>query len=384
MSYYEAVWKLIVPWVGENILRLPYHINVFPNGSGDTTFNYVQVLTYFVISVIFSTLWTIADFKRINYRKFSRWLLVLVRYYLGYMMLSYGFAKIFKTQFPFPSDFVLSETYGESSPMRLIWTFMGYSTGYNYFTGGAEALAGLLLFFRRTTTYGSLVALTVMSNIVMINFCYDVPVKLFSLHLLLMAVFILSFDLKRVVRFFFLNKSVQPADLSPAFGNKPLRNVLVFVKFLLIAFFLFSIINVHYNYASMYENMRSKTFLFGSYEVESFEKNHKDITIFNSDSLTWKNVFMLSGGYWSIRMMNDSLKYFTANADTSAQKIVLNESYNRSIRYELHYLKTDADKIELNGELFNDILSIQLKKFDKNYLLVNRGFHWINEYPYNR
>jgi hypothetical protein len=261
---------------------------------------------------------------------------------------------------------------------------MGYSTGYNYFTGGAEALAGLLLFFRRTTTYGSLVALTVMSNIVMINFCYDVPVKLFSLHLLLMAVFILSFDLKRVVRFFFLNKSVQPADLSPAFGNKPLRNVLVFVKFLLIAFFLFSIINVHYNYASMYENMRSKTFLFGSYEVESFEKNHKDITIFNSDSLTWKNVFMLSGGYWSIRMMNDSLKYFTANADTSAQKIVLNESYNRSIRYELHYLKTDADKIELNGELFNDILSIQLKKFDKNYLLVNRGFHWINEYPYNR
>jgi hypothetical protein len=38
----------------------------------------------------------------------------------------------------------LLKPYGESSPMGLLWTFMGYSTGYNLFTGGAEALGGLL------------------------------------------------------------------------------------------------------------------------------------------------------------------------------------------------------------------------------------------------
>jgi hypothetical protein len=33
----------------------------------------------------------------------------------------------------------------------------------------------------------------------------------------------------------------------------------------------------------------------------------------------------------------------------------------------------------------NDTMQVLLKKKDvKDYLLVNRGFHWVNEYPFNR
>jgi len=37
------------------------------------------------------------------------------------------------------------EPLGEFSPMGLMWTFMGYSKGYNRFVGGAEMLGGILL-----------------------------------------------------------------------------------------------------------------------------------------------------------------------------------------------------------------------------------------------
>jgi uncharacterized membrane protein YphA (DoxX/SURF4 family) len=117
----------------------------------------------------------------------GHWLRVYVRYVLAAAMLGYGMAKVFKSQFPAISDMRLMQPYGDSSPMALLWNFMGFSTAYTIFVGAAEVLGGLLLLFRRTATLGALVVIAVMSNIVMLNFCYDVPVKLYSVHLWLMA-----------------------------------------------------------------------------------------------------------------------------------------------------------------------------------------------------
>ncbi|HVS63755.1 MAG TPA: hypothetical protein VMT85_09690 [Thermoanaerobaculia bacterium] len=82
----------------------------------------------------------------------------------------------------------LSQTIGESSPMGLLWNMMGYSRLYNLFSGGVDVLGGVLLLFRRTATLGALVAIGAMANVVLLNFAYDVPVKLYSMHLLLMGV----------------------------------------------------------------------------------------------------------------------------------------------------------------------------------------------------
>ena len=49
---YEAMWKAVVPWVGRELLHLPAPITIFPGGSGDTTFNYVQVLCFAVLALV--------------------------------------------------------------------------------------------------------------------------------------------------------------------------------------------------------------------------------------------------------------------------------------------------------------------------------------------
>ena len=81
---------------------------------------------------------------------------------------------------------------------------MGASESYNVFTGAGEILGGLLLTTRRTTLLGAIVSLGVLGHVAMLNFSYDVPVKLFSLHLLAMAVFLIAPDLRRLATMFLM------------------------------------------------------------------------------------------------------------------------------------------------------------------------------------
>jgi hypothetical protein len=126
--------------VGKHILRLSTDITVQPNGSGDTTYNYVQQTCYLVLAAVATGVWSVVDRRRMQYARAHDFLRIYVRYSLASSMLSYGFAKVFKMQFPFPSVERLMDPFGDSSPMGLLWTFMGYSTGYNLFTRGAEVL----------------------------------------------------------------------------------------------------------------------------------------------------------------------------------------------------------------------------------------------------
>ncbi len=163
-----GIWEPLVIFTGKQFFGL--EITNVMTGSGDTTFDYMQSLVFLVLSIIACLIWTILDRKRPNYDKLYFYLEIFVRYFLAAILISYGFAKIFKTQFPMPGPYRLTQPIGEMSPMGLAWTFMGFSEGYNLFTGLGEALGGFLLFFRRTKVMGGFLSLAVMANIVAMNF----------------------------------------------------------------------------------------------------------------------------------------------------------------------------------------------------------------------
>src|SRR5204863_6312660 len=121
------------------------------------------------------------------------------------------------------------QTFGEASPMGLLWTFMGSSTSYTVFSGLAEVIGGLLLMARRTTLLGALVCIGVMVNVVMLNFSYDVPVKLYSSHLLAMAFFLLLPDLRRLTNVLVLNRPAEPAAPRPLLTEGALRRAAPFL-----------------------------------------------------------------------------------------------------------------------------------------------------------
>ncbi len=378
-----SVFEPIVKWVGKNILQLNTRISGEGNGSGDTSYYYVATFIQLVLAAIAGIAWTIADSKRSNYNRLLYWVTVSVRYYLAFYLLVYGYSKFNHGQFPAPDLRRLSQPYGESSPMGLAWTFLGFSSAFGIFMGFFESLGGLLMFFRRTTLLGACIGTTVTANIVAINFCYDVPVKLFSLHLLLMCIFVIITEGKRMLDFFLFNRPIPPADLSPVFTTKKWLRTRIVLKSIVILFVLVApLALLIYEEAAYGEDPKSP--LYGVYAVQDFVRNNDTIPPLTTDTARWGKLLLEYDGYATVYMMNDQKKYIAFKTD-SVNKIATVYTYKDSThKYKLRYTKVDSF-LTLQGIYKQDTLVINMLRYNqKKFLLTSRGFHWINEYPFNR
>jgi hypothetical protein len=292
-NFYIQPFHALMVWIGEHILHLAYPITVFTNGSGDTTYDYVVIFFITTVSFFIAILWSLADWRTKSYSRLFYWLCVVVRYYVAITMLTYGFVKIFKLQFPFLSPARLLEPYGNSSPMGLAWTFLGYSKGYNYVMGSAEVLSGLFLLFRRTVTLGALLTFFVASNIMAINYCFDVPVKLLSTTLVTMALFLLSKDINRLVNFFFLNKIAAPANITPPVFRKKWKNITInLLKYGLIAYVLIVTITQAMDSMKKYGDEAPKPPLYGIYNVQMFIQDKDTLPLLTTDTLRWSKLIV--------------------------------------------------------------------------------------------
>ncbi len=157
-------------------------------GSGDSLDDWTLQLAYLGIALIVTIIWTLVDRGRKNYAFLSFWTKIGVRYYLAYVMFVYGILKMFVLQMPYPSLTQFYTPLGDFTPMRFTWMYIGYSEPYQFLSGFLEALGGLLILFRRTLIVGLLLLLGVLGNVVLLNFLYGVPVKLFSATLWLMCI----------------------------------------------------------------------------------------------------------------------------------------------------------------------------------------------------
>jgi hypothetical protein len=384
---YVGVWHKLVPWVAIHILHLSGRATAyFPTGSGDTTLDYIEDLLFVLFAGAGAVIWSLADHQRKDYRWLHSWLRVAVRYTLAFTMFTYGFVKVFPLQFGSLGFRSLTEPYGDFSPMGVLWSFMGSSTAYTIFAGLCEMVGGTLLLFRRTTMLGAMVSLAVLLNVALLNFCYDVPVKLYSSNLVLMAIFLAVPDLRRLLNFLVLNRVGEPADLSaPRFGRRWMRIGAVIFQMLFVGHFLGTQFNECRAAYKERDNKEKRPPLYGLYDVESFTRNGQELPPLITDAARWKRVFIQYPGNLGVRMMDDSAKYYNAEYDVAKNTVALSESADKSHTNVLAYSWPDADYVVLQGPLGTNTLSIRMRKIDTSkFLLVNRGFHWINEVPFNR
>jgi len=381
---YNRLWHFIAPWVAIHIFHLSGPATVYPaaNGSGDTTLDYIQDLCYVVLAAVATLVWSVLDRRRREYIRLHLGLRIGMRYALAFTLFGYGFAKVIPTQFIFPRFSTLIEPLGEFSPMGLLWNFMGYSTPYIVFSGLAEVLGGALLLFRRTATLGAMASAAVLLNIVMLNFCYDVPVKLYSSNLLLTAIFLMAPDLGRLANMLVLNRPTQPAKLDwPAFKKRWMRLAIVGVQVLFLGYFLFTTVRGRLDTYKNFIVGGPKPALYGLWEVESFVRNGQDLPPLATDTTRWKRVIVQSPAAMSFRMMDDSARSYSTTYDAAKNNVTLTSAADKNKKDVFAYSKPDPDHLVLTG----DSLAVKLRKVDTSkFLLVNRGFHWINERPFNR
>jgi hypothetical protein len=379
---YEDIWTKVINIVGKLFLGLS-DITVRPNGSGDTTWNWVQVFSTLVFSVIGCVIWSILDKKRPNYQALSFWNTLYLRYYLAIAMLTYGIFKIVPAQFGEITGYNLSQQVGDMSPMRLLWIFMAYSTKYQFFAGFMECLAGVLLLFRRTTLLGALLSIGVMVNVFAMNMCFDVPVKLFSFSLVLIGIYLIAPDISRLFNFFILqNPTEAPPQYQPAFLKKKGYKIgrLVLKTLVILGFVVPLVMQI----LEIQEETKAAPLsdFYGRYVVAKHLKNNVEVTLI--DTLRWEKLFIDRQDSSNVMYATNEMGLRTKilfEKDDSTKTIMGSDS----TKYQFTYQHPDSIHLNLRGIIGTDSVHIELlKRKKKEFLLVKRGFHWINEYPFNR
>jgi len=378
-SPYRELWRALALWVGTHL----FHVDAsppLPNGSGDSTYGYVQVFCFLVIALAVTAVWTVLDRKRLHYTRLHEALRIYVRFALGAAMIDYGTVKVIKSQFPDPPLDRLLQPYGDASPMGLVWTFMGVSRSYNVFTGAAEMIGGLLLTVRRTTLLGALVSLGVLSDIVALNFFYDIPVKLFSLHLLAMAVFLIVPDLRRLTDMFVLGRRVEPVEIRPLFRRLWLRRGTLVLRTLLVLAFTAYTLNVSYQNSQI-----GKSPLYGIWNVDELEIDGQVRPPLVTDRERWRRVIFHFPGTMAVQLMSDSRERYLLHLDKGVMTLGKRGDADTKWKTTFSYTQPKPGLLTLEGTLDGRKIRAKLHwEKPPEFLLTTRGFHWINERPFSR
>ncbi|HEX6890883.1 MAG TPA: hypothetical protein VF141_09320 [Chryseolinea sp.] len=372
--------------LGKTLFGVAYILPPASTGSGDTMHNYVQLVFVLLVAILGTTIWSVTDTRRNNYERLLFWFMILLRYYLAVVMLSYGFSKIFRIQFPPLTIHHLTKSYGDSSPMNLLWTFMSYSGPYTIFTGVGEAVGGLLLFFRRTRLLGALLIAVIMTHIVMLNLSYDVPVKLYSTHLLIISLLIMGPDMKRLLNLFILNKPVDAEPLRPLYTSQRTKWMYLigkaFVVIYLVSQLLITSLDQRKSIAEYFARVAPEESINGQYDVETFVLNNDTLPAIQTDTRRWKGM-MINDKKIELQSMDGATAGWHFLGNVGYQRIVIH-SPDLSTSGNFTF-RSDSTRIVLDGMLNSDTLKIVARKKSSNqFLLVERGFHWVNEYPFNK
>lgn len=372
-----AAWDGIVTAAATYIFHVS--VDIKPAGSGDTTWNWVQFAVMLAMALVGAAIWMIFDRK--DHPRLREALRTYVRFYLAATMFGYGAAKVIPSQFPMPGLDKLVHTFGQTSPMGLLWTFMGASPAYNFFTGAMEILGGLLLTVRRTTLLGALVSAGVLSNIVALNFFYDVPVKLYSAHLLTMALYIAAPDFRRLIDFFVLRRPVTPPPDEPLIRGRRATIIAVTVRTLFVAAMLaFSFNLAHTTYK---QRVGASSPLRGIWFVEDLQVDGKPRPPLLTDRTRWRRIVIDNPKFGSVQLMNDERRRFLLTL--RPKTVMLASRDNPAQTTELAYERRGPDTLVLDGMMEGrQFHAVCRREKEKEFVLLSRGFHWINEFPYNR
>lgn len=368
----------ITSWAARTFLGVA-QVDVTPTGSGDKLVSYIGLAISVVIALLGGIAWTLIDRSQRRSTKLHELLRIYTRFSLAAVLAVYGFDKLIQLQFPKPSLERLAEPYGASSPMGILWTFMGVSRAYNFLTGFAELAAGVLLTMRRTTLAGALLSMAVMGNIVALNFCYDVPVKIFSSELFLLAAFLALPDAKRLIDFF----ARQP--------QRPLfqRRWLHFTSLTLRSLAVLTVLYTGYRDAtaarSRYGDLAAQSPLRGIWNVDELTENGVVRPPLFTDATRWRRVIFDGPRFSSIYLVDDSRLRFTAKLDEKQHTIALTTREVPKKTFTLTYARPQTQTLVLDGTVEGKVVHAVCHRMgEKNWLLLTRGFHWISESPFNR
>ena len=288
--------------------------------------------------------------------KSEKWIYDFCRYFVAFMIIAYGWAKIMGSQFTILNS-ELDKPMGEVSGFWLTWYYFGYSPFYGNFIALIQIVAGFLLLYRKTVLLGACVLFGIIGNIILIDIFYAI-----DLGALIMAAFlegalliILNLHRRELIETFWTRQN----SLFPIGKKHSSRRI---AKILICALIVLIPPGCTY-YIANYNN-RFPTVLDGKWQVIN-----SSVPITNGDKPLTKIYFEQNRAFMTVfRFGNDKWKehHFETNPQTSEiniwDKWLVKGNTLFSGQYELQ-----DNKLFLKGQLqpLSQPVTIELRKDER-------------------
>ncbi|MFE6861545.1 DoxX family protein [Nocardia sp. NPDC057668] len=367
-----------VEWVG----RAVFGVEVVrrDSGSGDTAYDWVLLFCILVTAAGATVVWSVLDRKRVDYRAAAGWSMVFLRVCLAATMLSYGIVKVFQLQMPSPSLARLVQPFGELTPMEVLWSQVGVSPVYESVLGATEILCGVLLLIPRTAAAGALATAFGGAQIWILNMTYDVPVKILSFNILLMALALAAPEARRIATVF-LGNATGPSTAPRAGGTVRQRRVVATLQIVLL---LWLLIAGTAKGAVSWQQRQDTPELYGIWEVATFVRDGESIAPLVGDENRWRRIIFDRQDTVTIQTMTD--RFSSARAEFADGTLALHARTDADATPWATFIveRPTSDHLRLIGEANGHLLVLELTLRDPSAFSLRReGFHWVNEYPNN-
>jgi hypothetical protein len=374
-----TIWPMrdITLWLAEHLFGVTQPL-VYTGNSGDTLFHWVQTAWLFVLAIGVTALWSALDRRR-EHITLHKWFRLFIRFGLAAQMFYYGMAKVVPAQFPPPSLVTLVEPIGYLSLSDLLWAFVGASTPYQVFTGCAELTAGLLLIVPRTATIGALIALADMLQVFVLNMTYDFGLKQISLHLILLSLFLLAPELRRLGNVL-LDRAAGPSTQPPLFRTARANRVALAaqVAFGLYLLAMFTTISLRLYYGEG-GGGSPKSPLYGIWSVDEMSIDGvRRLPELNDYDQRWRRVIFDSPEVMVFQRTDDSFARYGVSIDAGSGTLALTKGNSRSWNASFTFQRPADDRLVLEGRMDGQAIQVRLRRVGLDaFRLLNSRFRWV-------
>jgi hypothetical protein len=125
--------------------------------------------------------------------------------------------------------------------------------------------------------------------------------------------------------------------------------------------------------------------LYGVWEVEEFSFDGEARPPLVTDEERWRRVVFDYPRTLVVQMMGDKLQRYRLELDAEQKTLSLTKRDDPNWKSVITYEQPEPERLTLAGDVGGRSVQASLRRADETRFLLNsRGFHWINEFPFNR
>jgi hypothetical protein len=104
-----------------------------------------------------------------------------------------------------------------------------------------------------------------------------------------------------------------------------------------------------------------------------------------TDNVRWRRLIVDFAEFIQVQRMDDTRTGYTASIDSKARTLALTDAKNKNWKAQFGFQRPSPAQLILDGSIDGHPVRMELRRLDETkFLFASRGFHWIQEYPFNR